>query len=80
MPHRVGDLLWRSSVGWAVCVEDTNGGENIEVRLRGERKKVKANFYANVSDLAKCNHQLSKFLADLRARLDSAAGTLQRPI
>jgi hypothetical protein len=60
-------------------VEDTNGGENIEVRLRGERKKVKANFYANVSDLAKRNHQLSKFLADLCARLESSAGTLQRP-
>ena len=80
LQHRVGDLLWRSSAGWAVCVEDTNGGENIEVRLRGERKKVKANFYANVSDLAKRNHQLSKFLADLCARLESAAGTLQRPI
>jgi hypothetical protein len=45
----------------------------MEVRLRGERKKVKANFYANVSDLAKRNHKLSKLLADLSARLESAA-------
>jgi HKD family nuclease len=73
LPHRAGDLLWRSSAGWAVCLEDTNGGENMEVRLRGERKKVKANFYANVSDLAKRNHKLSKLLADLSARLESAA-------
>lgn len=28
LPHRAGDLLWRSSAGWAVCLEDSNGGEN----------------------------------------------------
>lgn len=63
--HRAGDLLWRPNAGWAVCLADSTAAENMEVRLRGEKKKVKASFYANISDLTKRNHQLSDLLADL---------------
>jgi len=74
--YQAGDLLWRHSAGWAVCLVDTTGTENIEVRLRGERKKVKASFYANISDLAKRDKKLSGLLADLRVQLESPGGTL----
>jgi hypothetical protein len=75
IPH-AGDLLWRARAGWAVCLDDGTGSENIEVRLRGQKVKVKASFYANVTDLAKRNQQLSKLLTDLRVRLESPAATL----
>ena len=74
--HRAGDLLWRANAGWAACLENATGTDNIEVRLRGERKKVKASYYANISDLAKRDQRLSGLLGDLRARLESPAGTL----
>ena len=74
--YRVGDLLWRASAGWAVCLEEATGIDNIEVRLRGEMKKVKASYYADISDLAKGDRRLSGLLGDLRTRLESPAGTL----
>jgi HKD family nuclease len=74
--YRAGDLLWRASAGWVVCLEDGTGNENIGVRLRGETKKVKASYYANISDLAKRDRRLSGLLADLRDQLESPAGTL----
>lgn len=63
--HRAGELLWHPKPGWVVCLADRAAAENMEVRLRGETKKVKASFYANVTDLAKRNLQLSGLLADL---------------
>ena len=69
--HRAGDLLWRANAGWAVCLAEGAADGNMKVRLRGEEKKVKASFYANISDLAKRNHHLSELLADLRGWLRS---------
>ena len=68
---RAGDLLWRENVGWAVCLADVTGRESVEVRLRGEKKKVGAGYYVNIPDLATRNKKLSELLRDLRVRLDS---------
>ena len=70
MTHHEGDWLWRANVGWAVCLVDTGSRENLQVRLRGEYKKVGAGFYVNVSELATRNLQLSGLLLGLRNRLE----------
>lgn len=67
--HKVGDLLWRENVGWAVCLAEdgSNSGTPIQVRLRGVNTKVKIGYYVNVSDLASRNSELSNLIAAMRA-------------
>ena len=62
-----------------LLIEGSINGK-IQVRLGGETKPVMANFYANVSELAKRNEHLSKLLDDLRSRLESTAATLRRKL
>ena len=73
MTHHAGDWLWRANVGWAICLLDAVSRENLQVRLRGENKKVGAGFYVNVSELATRNLQLAGLLVGLRNRLELPA-------
>jgi hypothetical protein len=77
--HRAGDLLWRENVGWALCLADVTGRESVEVRLRGEKKKVGAGYYVNIPDLATRNHKLSELLLDLRVRVELPAAMIRQP-
>jgi hypothetical protein len=66
--HKVGDLLWREKVGWAICLEDVSSkaGQSVKVRLRGKEKNVMNGFYANVSDLVGRNTLLGGKILQLR--------------
>lgn len=71
--HKVGDLLWRDNVGWAVCLEENPLENNLptRVRLKGQEKKVMAGYYVNVIDLAGQHPELQQRLTDLRTRIES---------
>lgn len=66
--HKVGDLLWRQNVGWAVCLAVTNPGSDspIHVRLRGFEKEVARGFYINVTELADRDKPLRALIDQLR--------------
>jgi len=66
--HKVGDLLWRDKVGWAVCLCETKDciGQPIKVRLRGVEKKVMAGYYVNVSEVCSRNPTIGSLIEDLR--------------
>ncbi|WP_156054294.1 MULTISPECIES: hypothetical protein [unclassified Thiomonas] len=66
--HRVGDLLWREKVGWAICLEDvpSKSGQSVKVRLRGKETNVMNGFYVNVSDLTNRNTLLAGKILQLR--------------
>ena len=66
--HKVGDLLWREKVGWAICLEDVSSkaGQSVKVRLRGKEKNVMNGFYVNVSDLVGRNTLLGGKILQLR--------------
>lgn len=66
--HKVGDLLWRENVGWAVCLADTEArsGQAIKVRLRGLEKAVMVGYYVNVTELAGRRPDLARPLDQLR--------------
>ncbi len=66
--HRVGDLLWREKVGWAICLEDVSSksGQSVKVRLRGKEKNVMNGYYVNVSDLTDRNTLLAGKILQLR--------------
>lgn len=66
--HKVGDLLWREKVGWAICLEDVSSkaGQSVKVRLRGKEKNVMNGFYVNVSDLVGRNTLLGGNILQLR--------------
>jgi hypothetical protein len=71
--YKIGDLLWRENVGWAVCLAKAKSDcEFIDVRLRGVEKKVKPGFYVNVTDLASPHPLLQTLLSDLRNGLEVA--------
>lgn len=76
--HRIGDLLWRANVGWAVCLVEATGRDSISVRRGGQEIKIGAGFYVNVSELASRNLRISELLADIKAQLvpakESAVG------
>jgi len=65
--HRVGDLLWRDSVGWAVCLRETQNVANqpIPVRLRGVEKKIMPGFYVNATELALRDQHLLEAIGQL---------------
>jgi hypothetical protein len=66
--HKQGDLLWRDKVGWAVCLEDTkHPGQSITVRLKGDKIRVTAGFYVNVSEACNRHAELSQLLVELNA-------------
>ncbi len=66
--HKVGDLLWRQSVGWAICLADTEttSGQAIKVRLRGRETGVMVGYYVNVTELASHRPDLEQLLSQLR--------------
>ncbi len=66
--HKLGDLLWRENVGWAVCLAETQArtGQSIKVRLRGVEKYVMAGYYVNVSDLCLRRPALGHLLEEVR--------------
>lgn len=66
--HKVGDLLWREKVGWAICLEgvSSKAGQSVKVRLRGKDKNVMNGFYVNVSDLIGRNTLLGGKILQLR--------------
>jgi hypothetical protein len=69
--HRIGDLLWRANVGWAVCLSEAIGRDSVSVRRGSEQVKIGAGFFVNVSELATRHHRLSELLTYLQARLAS---------
>lgn len=71
--HKVGDLLWRENVGWAVCLEDNALENNLptRVRLKGQEVKVGGGYYVNVTDLALRHAELQQCLNELRANADA---------
>ena len=66
--QKVGDLLWRENVGWAICLADTEArsGQAIKVRLRGLEKAVMVGYYVNVTELAGRRPDLARLLDQLR--------------
>ena len=66
--HKVGDLLWRERVGWAVCLVETRAktGQPIKVRLRGIEKDIVNGYYVNVTELAARDAALSELINQLR--------------
>lgn len=73
--HKVGDLLWRENIGWAVCLVETRAmsGQPIKVRLRGVEKEVVVGYYVNVTEFATRNSDLSELLDQLRQVISGAA-------
>ncbi len=69
--HKVGDLLWRENVGWAVCLEeiDATNGQPIKVRLKGLEKSVMGGYYVNVTEMANRNSTLAALLDRLHSTL-----------
>jgi len=66
--HKLGDLLWRDKVGWAICLEEAQdrAGQSIKVRLKGVEKAVMAGFYVNVSEVCGRNPLLNGLIEELR--------------
>lgn len=66
--HKLGDVLWRENVGWAVCLAETQAraGQSVKVRLRGIEKGVMAGYYVNVSDVCRRNPALGHLIDALR--------------
>jgi hypothetical protein len=73
--HKVGDLLWRENVGWAVCLAegDAKIGQSFQVRLRGLDRKVAVGYYVNVTDLASRDSELLALIDDLRSTVSNAS-------
>ena len=71
--HRLGDLLWREKVGWAVCLAETQAraGQSIKVRLRGVEKNVMPGYYVNVSEVSLRHRSLAHLLEELRRTVTS---------
>lgn len=66
--HRLGDLLWREKVGWAICLAETQAlaGQSIKVRLRGVEKDVMTGYYVNVSEACGRYPDLTHLIEQLR--------------
>lgn len=66
--HKVGDLLWREKIGWAICLEEapSTAGQSIKVRLRGKEKAVMNGYYVNVSEVCSRNPTLGSLVEGLR--------------
>lgn len=66
--HKLGDLLWREKVGWAVCLAETQArvGHSVTVRLRGVEKEVMAGYYVSVSEVCLRNPALGHLIKELR--------------
>jgi hypothetical protein len=72
--HRLGDLLWREKVGWAVCLAETQAraGLSIKVRLRGVEKNVMPGSHINLSEASPRDTSLSDLLEELRRTVTSS--------
>jgi len=66
--HKLGDLLWREKVGWAVCLAEApaRAGPSIKVRLRGVEKNVMRGFYVNVTEVSHRTPSLAHLLDELQ--------------
>lgn len=66
--HKVGDLLWREKVGWAVCLVEMRASspQAFRVRLKGVEKDVVNGYYVNVTELAARDAALSELINQLR--------------
>ena len=73
--HKLGDLLWREKVGWAVCLAETQAraGQSINVRLRGVEKNVMPGYYVNVPEVCHRYPALGRLIEELR---QAVTGTL----
>lgn len=73
--HKVGDLLWRENIGWAVCLVETRAmsGQPIKVRLRGVEKEVVVGYYVNVTEFATRYSDLSELIEQLQQVISGAA-------
>lgn len=71
--HKVGDLLWRDKVGWAICLEDASSksDQSVKVRLRGKEASVKNGYYVNVSDLVTRDAHLGNLIKALRRAIST---------
>jgi len=78
--HKLGDLLWREKVGWAVCLAETQAraGQSIKVRLRGVEKDVMAGYYVNVSEVCFRDPSLAHLLEELQ-RTVTGTPTFEAP-
>ena len=74
--HKLGDLLWREKIGWAVCLAETQAraGQSIKVRLRGVEMDVMTGFYVNVSDVCDRYPALGHLVEELRQSVTSKFG------
>jgi hypothetical protein len=66
--HKVGDLLWREKIGWAICLEEaaSTAGQSKKVRLRGKEKAVMNGYYVNVTEVCSRNPTLGSLIEELR--------------
>jgi hypothetical protein len=71
--HKLGDLLWREEVGWAVCLAETQArrGQSIKVRLRGVETNVMSSYYVNVTEASCRSDPLSHLLNSLRREVSA---------
>ncbi|RSM21860.1 phospholipase D-like domain-containing protein [Aeromonas salmonicida] len=66
--HKLGDLLWRDGVGWAVCLKETQeqAGVWITTRRNGLEKLVMAGFYVNLSEVCSRHPVLNQLVIQLK--------------
>ena len=71
--HKIGDLMWRNEVGWAICLEDTDTryAEKFKVRLRGKEINIARGYYINVTALQSRFPELNSLVAQLRTELST---------
>lgn len=71
--HRIGDMLWRANVGWAVCLAESTAPYNILVRRGSEQIQIIAGSSVNVTELVTRHPRLSDLFAALQRRLAAPA-------
>ncbi|MBL8472397.1 MAG: phospholipase D family protein [Rhodocyclaceae bacterium] len=80
--HKVGDLLWREKIGWAICLEEapSKADQPVKVRLRGKEKAVMNGYYANVSDLANRDAHLGSLIDNLRRAVSATTAHPEKAV
>ncbi len=71
--HQAGDLLWRPSAGWAICLENAKADRNgsMAVRLRSQPTRIcSAGYYVNVTQLAATNVALAELMSKVHAQIN----------
>ncbi len=80
--HKVGDLLWREKIGWAICLEEapSKAGQSVKVRLRGKEKAVMNGYYVNASDLASRDTHLGSLIENLRRTVSATTANPEKAL